>query len=290
MSYDDLFLVLMVFFGLVVGSFLNVVIFRLPIILERQWRLDCKHYLQSNLTMLTELSSECKEPVFSLAKPRSHCRQCSHVLKWYENIPLLSYCILRGRCSACGTRVSLRYPLLELLTAVVFGWLFQRWGLGWTFVAWGGFSALLLSLALIDWDTTLLPDDLTYPLLWMGLLAANFSWIPVSLSSSLMGAVIAYLFLWSIFWIFKWITAKEGMGYGDFKLFAALGAWFGVDALLPLILISSVCGIVVGVVLKFRSGLREGGYIPFGPFLAFAGFALMLSDTNWFFTVFKSGL
>lgn len=289
MVYDDFLPALVVVLGLVVGSFLNVVIFRLPKIMDRQWRMECQQYLQSDLNASADFSSKHDEPVFNLAYPRSHCGQCAHVLRWYENIPVLSYCFLCGRCSACGTQISLRYPVVELLTAFVFGWLFQRWGLGWTFAAWVVFSVLLLCLAFIDWDTTLLPDDLTYPLLWSGLLAANFSWIAVSLSSALMGAAIAYLFLWSIFWIFKWITGKEGMGYGDFKLFAALGAWFGVEALLPLILISSIFGIVVAVILKFRSSLRAGGYVPFGPFLAFAGFVLMMVDLNGFLKISHLG-
>ncbi len=278
MAPDAFWSLLVALLGLVVGSFLNVLILRLPKMLERQWRTECQQYLQSESTLPSPSTVAAEAPKFNLAHPRSHCPGCGHQLRWYENIPVLSYCGLRGRCSACGSRVSWRYPMVELLTAGIFVWLFQRWGLGAEWLAWMVFSVLLLSLAFIDWDTTLLPDDLTYPLLWSGLLAANFSLISVGLSASLMGAVLGYLFLWSVFWIFKLATGKEGMGYGDFKLFAALGAWFGVEALLPLILVSSLFGIVVAMVLKFRSSLREGGYVPFGPFLAFAGFTVMVAE------------
>lgn len=289
MAYDAVIWVLVVLLGLVLGSFLNVVIFRLPKMLERQWKAECQQYLEAEGLPPVGAPTVSQGPVFNLAQPRSHCRSCGHVLKWYENIPVLSYCVLRGRCSACGAQVSLRYPVVELLTAATVACLFQRWGLGWSFVAWLVFSLLLLSLAFIDWDTTLLPDDLTYPLLWAGLLAANFAWIPVPLSSALMAAVLAYLFLWSVFWLFKWATGKEGMGYGDFKLFAALGAWFGLDALLPLILLASLIGIVVALVLKWRAGLREGGYVPFGPFLAFAGFTLMLVEPHRVLAILPTG-
>ncbi|MEO7953139.1 MAG: A24 family peptidase [Polaromonas sp.] len=255
-------------FGLLIGSFLNVVIYRLPKMMERQWAEEC-----------AELSGQLPEPAekFTLLAPRSRCSSCGHVLHWYENIPVLSYLFLRGKCSACGTGYGLRYPLVELVAGALFFFCAWRWGLTLTALAWCGFSAALLALAAIDWDTTLLPDDITLPLLWAGLIVAALQWNPaVGLSTALWGAVAGYLSLWLVYWAFKLVTGKEGMGYGDFKLFAALGAWFGWPALVPIILMASVIGAVVGIAMKFSSGLREGGYVPFGPFLAGAGFTALV--------------
>ena len=253
--------------GLLVGSFLNVVIYRLPKMLEHQWTAEC-----------AEMSGKKAEgtPAFNLIRPRSRCRKCGHQVLWFENIPLLSYVFLRGKCSACHSPIGLRYPLVELVTGVLFFGCFWRWGATPTAVAWCGFSAALLALALIDWDTTLLPDDITLPLLWAGLVASALQWTSVTLVASLWGAVAGYLSLWLIYWAFKLATGKEGMGFGDFKLFAALGAWFGWQALVPMILMASVIGALVGIALKFVNGLREGGYVPFGPFLAGAGLTAMV--------------
>ena len=254
--------------GLLIGSFLNVVIYRLPKIMERQWAEEC-----AELNGQTPAAAE----KFNLLTPRSRCSSCGHVLHWYENIPVLSYLFLRGKCSACGARYGVRYPLVELVAGALFFFCAWRWGLSMTALAWCGFSAALLALAVIDWDTTLLPDDITLPLLWAGLIVAVLQWNPaVSLSSALWGAVAGYLSLWLVYWAFKLATGKEGMGYGDFKLFAALGAWFGWPALVPIILMASVIGAVVGIAMKFSSGLREGGYVPFGPFLAGAGFTALV--------------
>ncbi len=253
--------------GLMVGSFLNVVIYRLPKMLEHQWASEC-----GNMA-----GKEAEEvPVFNLVHPRSRCRQCGHPVLWHENIPLISYVFLRGKCSACHTPIGLRYPLVEVTTGLFFFWCFFHWGLTPTAAAWSGFAAALLALAFIDWDTTLLPDDITLPLLWAGLIASALMWTDVPLMASLWGAVAGYLSLWSIYWVFKLATGKEGMGFGDFKLFAALGAWFGWQALVPIILMASVIGALVGIAMKFSSGLREGGYVPFGPFLAGAGLAAMV--------------
>ena len=252
--------------GLLVGSFLNVVIYRLPQMLERQWAADCAG--------LDGTEVPGAEP-FNLMVPRSRCQQCGHAIRWYENVPVLSYAFLRGRCSACSTPISLRYPAVELATGLLFAWCVWRMPGQWGALAWCGFSAALLALALIDWDTTLLPDDMTLPLLWAGLLAAILGFTGVTLTASVLGAVAGYLSLWGIYWLFKLTTGKEGMGYGDFKLFAALGAWFGWQALVPMVLMASVIGVIVGVALKFNNGLREGGYVPFGPFLAGAGFTAM---------------
>lgn len=257
--------------GLLVGSFLNVVIHRLPKMMEQQWAAECADYVASQAATGNPPAPADAPARFNLWTPRSRCPSCGHPVQWYENIPVLSYLALRGRCSDCKTRISLRYPLVELLTAGLFFFCAQRWGLTPTGLAWCGFSATLVALAFIDWDTTLLPDDLTLPLLWAGLLASALQWTSLALFSSVMGAVAGYLSLWLVYWAFKLATGKEGMGYGDFKLFAALGAWFGWQALVPLILMASVVGAVVGIALKLASSLREGGYVPFGPFLVGAG-------------------
>ncbi len=253
--------------GLLIGSFLNVVIYRLPRMMERQWAAECAE--------LAGKQPETSEP-FNLLLPRSRCQQCGHGIRWYENIPLLSYLLLRGKCSACGTPFSLRYPMVELATGALFCYCGWRWGITPTGVAWCAFAAAILVLGMIDWDTTLLPDSITQPLLWGGLIAAALKWTGVPLNTALWGAVGGYLSLWLVYWSFKLLTGKEGMGYGDFKLFAALGAWFGWTALVPIILMASVIGAMVGIVLKLSSGLREGGYVPFGPFLAMAGLTAMI--------------
>ena len=253
--------------GLAVGSFLNVVIHRLPRMLDAQWKSEC-----------AELSGQPAKPTepFNLSVPRSRCPNCGHRIGWHENIPVLSYVFLRGKCSSCAARIALRYPVVELFTGLLFAYCGMQWGATATGLAWSGFCASLLALALIDWDTTLLPDDITLPLLWAGLLAALMQWTPVALSAAVWGAMAGYVSLWLVYWAFKLVTGKDGMGYGDFKLFAALGAWFGWQGLVPIILMASVLGAIVGIAMKFSSGLREGGYVPFGPFLAGAGLTAMV--------------
>ena len=253
--------------GLLIGSFLNVVIHRLPKMMERQWAQESAEMGGPPLAP--------SEP-FNLLVPRSRCPHCGHAITALENVPVISYMVLRGRCSACQASISLRYPLVELCTGVLFAFSAWQFGTGIPGLVWCIFSAILLSLALIDWDTTFLPDDLTLPLVWGGLIAASLHWIALDLNSSLWGAVAGYLSLWLVYWGFKLATGKEGMGFGDFKLFAALGAWFGWQTLIPIILMASVIGAIVGIVLKMKSELREGGYIPFGPFLAGAGFTAMV--------------
>jgi leader peptidase (prepilin peptidase)/N-methyltransferase len=252
--------------GLLIGSFLNVVIHRLPKMMERQWQQEC-----------ASLSGKEAPPqdVYNLWVPRSACAHCGHQIRWYENIPVMSFVFLRGKCSACGTRISWRYPTIELLTGGLFAACVAHWGLTPAALAWCAFGAVLLTLGMIDWDTTLLPDDLTLPLLWGGLCAAALGLTNTPLTPALWGAVAGYMSLWLVFWAFKLATGKDGMGYGDFKLFAALGAWFGWQALVPIILMASVAGAVIGIIMKFSSNLREGGYVPFGPFLAIAGFTAM---------------
>lgn len=260
--------------GLLIGSFLNVVIHRLPIMLERSWEEEYKDIKE------IAAPNEGQLPAFNLLTPRSRCPHCNHAIAWYENIPILSYLVLRGRCSECKKAISLRYPLVEFSTALLFAWCGYRWGLSAEALAWSGFAAALVTLTMIDWDTTLLPDDITLPLVWAGLIAANWGLSGISLPSSLWGAIAGYLSLWSVYWLFKLTTGKEGMGYGDFKLLAGLGAWFGWEALLPIILMSSIIGAIVGIALKINSKLREGGYIPFGPFLAGAGLVTLIVGTG----------
>ncbi|AVO48520.1 prepilin peptidase [Melaminivora suipulveris] len=263
-------------FGLLVGSFLNVVIHRLPKMLERQWTVECTQYAQdAGLLPLTAAPGDAPQ-AFNLWTPRSRCPSCGHGVRWYENIPLLSWLALRGRCSACKAFIGWRYPLVELATGALFFACAQRWGWSATTAAWCAFCAALLALTAIDWDTTLLPDDITLPLLWGGLLAAVAGWTSVGPNDAVIGAAAGYLSLWVVYWGFKLATGKEGMGYGDFKLFAALGAWFGWQALVPIILLASVIGAVTGIAMKLASSLREGKYVPFGPFLAGGGFAALL--------------
>lgn len=265
--------------GLCVGSFLNVVIHRLPKMLEQQWQADARGVLALPEVAVAER--------MTLARPASRCPACGHAIRWYENIPLASWLALRGRCSACRTPISVRYPLIELVTAALFAACAWRFGNQPTTLLWCGFVAVLVAATAIDWDTTLLPDDLTLPLLWAGLVAAALGW-NLSLQDALWGAVAGYLSLWSVYWLFKLTTGKEGMGYGDFKLLAALGAWLGWSMVLPIILASSVIGAIVGIGLKVSGQLREGVYVPYGPFLAgaglvvtFAGAPTVLSWLGW---------
>ena len=258
-------------FGLMLGSFLNVVVHRLPKMMERQWAAEYAEMQGSE--------PAAAEP-FNLLLPRSRCPHCGHQIPWFENIPVASYLFLRGKCSACSAPISPRYPAVEIATAGLFFFCLWQWGPTVSGLAWCGFAAALLTLALIDWDTTLLPDDITLPLLWAGLIGSALHWTSVPLFAALWGAVAGYMSLWTIYWAFKLLTGKEGMGYGDFKLFAALGAWFGWEALVPVILMASVIGAAVGIAMKFSSGLRAGGYIPFGPFLAGAGLTAMVFGPN----------
>ena len=280
--------------GLVVGSFLNVVVYRLPLMLERQWWGDVAAQLADAASFRRVFGSAAPERLalasgglekaiaelspLGLARPRSRCPSCGHHIRWYENLPVMSWLLLRGRCSACKTGISVRYPLVELATAALFGAFAWRIGPQPIVLLWCAMVATLLVLALIDWDTTVLPDSLTLPLLWAGLAFAGLGWLPgLPLDQSLLGAVVGYLSLWSIYWLFKLTTGKEGMGFGDFKLLAALGAWLGWKAILPIVLMASVIGAVVGLMMKASGSLREGRFVPFGPFLAGGGLVVMLT-------------
>jgi leader peptidase (prepilin peptidase) / N-methyltransferase len=257
--------------GLCIGSFLNVVIHRMPLMLERGWKLESAELLGVKV-------DDAPEPI-SLSKPRSRCPSCGHQIAWHENIPVLSWLWLRGRCSACKTRISARYPFVEILTGALFALVGWRFGATPTALLWCVFVAVLVALAGIDWDTTFLPDNLTLPLLWGGLVASALGWT-IPLGDALWGAVAGYLSLWSVYWLFKLTTGKEGMGYGDFKLLAALGAWLGLKMVLPVVLGAAVIGAVVGIAMKMSASLREGRYVPFGPFLAGAGLVVMLAGQN----------
>ena len=257
---------LLALLGLLIGSFLNVVVHRLPLMLERQWRIDSAQTLDMKID---------EPPRITLASPPSRCPSCAHRIAWYENVPVLSYLWLRGRCSACKTTIPLRYPAIEIATAVLFALVAWRTGPQPAALAWCAFVAVLVALAAIDWDTTLLPDSLTLALLWGGLIASAAG-LTVPLPAAVWGAVVGYLSLWAVYWLFKLTTGKEGMGYGDFKLLAALGAWLGLSMVLPVILAASVIGAVVGIGMKLQQSLREGRYVPFGPFLAGAGVAVFL--------------
>jgi leader peptidase (prepilin peptidase)/N-methyltransferase len=261
--------------GLLVGSFLNVVIHRLPKMMELRWAAECAD-LHPTEEPHTAVQAPSQPDTFNLMVPRSRCPHCGHQIRWYENIPVFSYLALRGKCSQCAAPISMRYPAVELTTAALFAWCGWHWGLGWEALLWCGFSAAVLALACIDWDTTLLPDDITLPLLWAGLCAAGLRLTDTTLPDALWGAVAGYVSLWLVYWAFKLVTGKEGMGYGDFKLFAAFGAWFGWQALIPVILMASVIGAVIGIAIKLNGSLREGGYVPFGPFLALAGLTSMI--------------
>ena len=276
-SHREVFAALAGVFGLLMGSFLNVVVYRLPKMMERQWLDECTEMLASQDGAAAPAPASQPPERFDLILPASRCSSCGHTITWYENIPLLSYLVLRGKCAACKTPYGLRYPAVELASGLLFAFCAWRWGASWTALVWCGFSAALLTLALIDWDTTLLPDSINMPLLWAGLIAAALQLNPLTnLPQAFWGAVAGYLSLWLVYWAFKLVTGKDGMGQGDFKLFAALGAWFGWTALVPIILMSSVIGVLVGLALKFRRNLRPGGYIPFGPFLACAGFTALI--------------
>ncbi len=252
--------------GLLIGSFLNVVIHRMPLMMERGWRVESAELLGVKIDATPEIT---------LSTPRSRCPACGHQIRWYENIPVASWLWLRGKCSACKAPISLRYPAIEVLTAVLFAACGLHFGAQPTVLLWCGLCATLVALAFIDLDTSFLPDDLTLPLMWAGIVSAALGWIPVTLAASVGGAVAGYLSLWFVFHAYRLIRGKEGMGAGDFKLLAALGAWMGWQAIPSIILLSSAVGAIVGIALiVFRRHDREVP-IPFGPYLAGGGVAAL---------------
>ena len=262
---STVFITLSVVFGLLVGSFLNVVIHRLPKIMEREWHNNCLE-LQGQ-----EIPEQAQ---YTISKPRSACPNCGHKITALENIPILSWLFLRGKCSGCKSPISARYPFVEALTGALIGLVAYKYGYSaTTFFAWI-FVFSLVALTFIDFDTQLLPDDITLPLLWLGLLF-NLNGGLTDLKSAVIGAMAGYLILWSIYWLFKLVTGKEGMGYGDFKLLAAIGAWFGWKILPAVILLSSVLGTIIGVGLIILAKRGREVPMPFGPFLALGGIAAL---------------
>lgn len=251
--------------GLMMGSFLNVVIHRLPRMMERDWQAQC-----------AELRGETapESAPFNLVLPRSACPACGHAIAWYENIPLLSYALLRGRCSACGAAISPRYPLVELISGLLTCYAAWQFGFSWQAAAVFMLIWALVALAFIDLDTQYLPDDITMPLLWLGLLV-NVRGLFAPLEAAVIGAVAGYLALWLVYHGFRMLTGKEGMGFGDFKLLAALGAWFGWTLLPLVILLSSLIGAVVGIAMIVLAGHDRAKPIPFGPYLVLAGLVAM---------------
>ena len=253
-------------FGLLVGSFLNVVIHRLPLRLERDWRLEAAEILDVKVDA---------PPEITLSKPRSRCPACAHPIAWYDNIPLLSYLRLRGKCSACGVPISSRYPAIELLSGLLFAACGWRFGAQPTTLLWCGLVATLIALAFIDIDTQFLPDDLTQPLVWAGIAAAAMGWLRLPLSASVFGAIAGYLSLWVVHHAYRLVRGREGMGAGDFKLLAALGAWMGWQLIPSIILLASAVGAGVGIGMIVFRGHDKAVPIPFGPYLAGGGVAAL---------------
>ena len=264
-SNPTLFLGFVALLGLLVGSFINVIVYRLPIMLERAWQ-------------SSELPNELPTEAFNLAVPRSHCPSCAQQLSASENVPVVSFLFLRGRCRHCKSRISARYPLVEIAASVASILVAMTFGFTASTLAFLAFAWFLLALSLIDLDHHLLPDDLTLPLLWLGLLVSAFNLgLPgVSLFDAVIGAAAGYITLWSLFWAFLLVTGKEGLGYGDFKLLAALGAWLGWQAILPVLLLASLAGAVIGLILIVFGGRERSAPLPFGPFLAAAGFVMLI--------------
>ena len=257
--------------GLLVGSFLNVVIYRVPEGLNRNWKLQAKQMLDLPL-------EQGEGERFNILMPPSHCPSCKVAIKPWQNIPILSYVLLKGQCKHCHTAISLRYPLVELLTGLVFAVCAWKFGVTWTALAAMVFSAYLIAMIFIDADTQLLPDQLTLPLMWGGIvfhLAAYLlqaDWGITTLVDSLLGAIVGYMSLWSIFQLFKLVTGKEGMGYGDFKLLAALGAWLGISVLPIIIIMSAVVGLIFALIMK----VAKNQPMPFGPYLAISGWIVLV--------------
>lgn len=265
--------------GLLVGSFLNVVIYRLPKMMERDWQHQCREFLVNDSNIATLPEPNEKQETFNLMVPASRCPSCGHKIRAWENIPVISYVFLGGKCSSCKTTISIRYPIIELATGILSVVAIAYFG-----VSWNGLAALLLTwslitLTMIDLDTYLLPDDITLPLLWLGLIINSFGML-TDLPSALWGAVAGYMSLWMVYQLFKLVTGKEGMGFGDFKLLGALGAWMGWQMLPQIILLSSLVGAVIGITMIVVRGRDKNIPIPFGPYLAIAGWiAFIWGDT-----------
>jgi leader peptidase (prepilin peptidase)/N-methyltransferase len=271
-----LFLMTVGLLGLIVGSFLNVVIYRLPIMMEREWRTHCAELTDNDNSNQT---GDDAASSFNLNTPRSRCPHCGHAIRVLENIPVLSYLWLRGRCAGCGTRIAIRYPVIESVTALLS--IGVAWHFGFSTQAFAGllFTWALIALTVIDFDHQLLPDSITLPFLWLGLALSLWN-VFIDSHAAIIGAIAGYLSLWGVYWAFKLITGKEGMGYGDFKLLALLGAWMGWQMLPVIILLSSAVGAAVGITLIVVRGRDRNIPIPFGPYLAAAGWIALLWGDN----------
>jgi leader peptidase (prepilin peptidase)/N-methyltransferase len=265
-----LFYFSVIFIGLSVGSFLNVVAYRLPKMMERDWKRECHEFLE-----LEPPQTEEDLKKFNLATPASACPHCGHKLRAWENIPVISYLFLKAKCSSCGSKISLQYPAVELITAIASLLAAYTFGVTIQTVAALFFTWALITLTLIDLKTQLLPDSITLPLLWLGILLSLFD-VFTDLTSSVIGVMAGYIILWSVYQLFKLLTGKEGMGFGDFKLLAALGAWVGYSYLPQIILVSSVVGSVFGIGMLIIGKTRQQQPIPFGPYLAVAGWIALL--------------
>ncbi len=267
-----IFIGLSTIFGLLVGSFLNVAIYRLPKMMNQEWHNQCQQLLNPEKELATP-------SLFNLATPASSCPHCGHKIRFWENIPIISYLLLKGMCSGCAKPISARYPIIELTAGLLTGVVAWHFGFGLPALAAMLFTWALITLTMIDFDHQLLPDNITLPLLWAGLLL-SLGMVFVDSHSSLIGAAAGYLSLWSIYWLFKLVTGKEGMGYGDFKLLAVLGAWMGWQMLPVIILLSSLVGAIVGITLILARGRDRNIPIPFGPYLAAAGWLTLMWGTE----------
>ena len=276
--YPAIFYCLIFFVSLMVGSFLNVVIYRLPIMMERSWQQEYESYFSDSandgISTASDKSTTPDEP-FNLVKPDSTCPSCGHKIRAWENIPVISYLFLKGKCAKCKTGISIRYPLVELFTAIACTFAAYQFGVTSQALWTVAFTYVLVALLFIDLDKMLLPDQLTLPLLWLGLLLSTQN-IFVGTTDSIIGAAAGYLSLWSVYWLFKLVTGKEGMGYGDFKLLAALGAFTGWQGLPVIILLSSLVGAIAGILIMIIQNKGKSLAIPFGPYLAVAGWLTLL--------------
>ena len=266
------FMILVFIVSLMVGSFLNVVIYRLPVMMERSWQKEFQDYFKTDVA--GQSSPQPAEP-FNLVKPDSTCPKCGHQIRAWENIPVISWLLLRGKCANCGTAISVRYPLVELATALLSLWVASFFGFGAAGLIAVVATWLLIAMTFIDIDKMLLPDELTLPLLWLGLIVSLWE-VYVTPTEAIIGAAAGYLSLWSVYWAFKLLTGKEGMGYGDFKLLAALGAFTGWQGLPTIIILSSLVGAVVGITLILLKKNESSQAIPFGPYLAVAGWMTLM--------------
>ncbi|HSX20122.1 MAG TPA: A24 family peptidase [Gammaproteobacteria bacterium] len=285
---EPIFLTVVIVFSLIIGSFLNVIIFRLPIILQKGWRQQCYEFLETKVPV-TEQPDLMQSQVLliELFTRPSHCLHCNTPIKFYDNVPLLSYIILRGKCRSCKHKFSIQYPIIEALAAALAAAVALRFSVSWQTVAGCILSYVLIVQAAIDLRHTIIPDEVTLPALWIGLLL-SIQFVFVNSTDAIIGAVAGYMFLWLVYWSFFWATKKEGMGYGDFKLLAMIGAWLGWQMLPFTILCSSIIGSVIGVGLIFLHKKKRVKRIPFGPFLSMAGWIAMIcgNDINTWYLQF----